>query len=161
MRDREHQQAREREQRAAGQCERRRITVRVESDERLQYRGGKLVDERHDADLSEAQPEVGLEVRINRGQQRLHHVVEQVAEAHRENDRKHRVLGARRLSIGVQVQDSLGCALLRCMGASRYSLVARPATSVAGDTGPRERHCSAARMRLSRPRRRTGFRCNR
>ena len=62
--------------------------VGVEPDQRLQQRGGELEREGDQADLGEIQRERGLEHRIHRRQQRLHHVVEQVAEADGEQDRK-------------------------------------------------------------------------
>ena len=59
---RQHHQAGKREQRAAGQRERRGSSVRIGADERLQQRGGDLVDQRDQADLPEVQAQVGLDV---------------------------------------------------------------------------------------------------
>ena len=81
MREREHQQADQREHHAAGQRQRRRAPVRIKPDERLQHRRGDLIDQRDEADLTEVEVEIRLQIRIDRRQQRLHHVVEQVAEA--------------------------------------------------------------------------------
>ena len=69
------------------------LLVGVEPDQRLQHRCGALEGERDQADLAEAQRVVLLEDGIERRHQRLHHVVEQVAEAQREDDREGRVVG--------------------------------------------------------------------
>ena len=63
------------------------LPVGVDADERLQQRGGELEGERDQADLGEARGRNLLEQRIDRRQQRLHHVVEQVAEAQHQQDR--------------------------------------------------------------------------
>ena len=45
-------------------------------------------------DLSEIEPEGLFEHRVDRGQQGLHEVVQEMAEAHRRQDRKDRSLGS-------------------------------------------------------------------
>ena len=60
--------------------------VGVEPDQRLEQRRRELEGEGDEADLREIQREVGLEHRVHRRQQRLHHVVEQMAEADGEQD---------------------------------------------------------------------------
>jgi hypothetical protein len=44
-------------------------------------------------DLHEVQPVIGLEDRVDRRQQRLHHVIEEVAERHRDDDGEGRLAG--------------------------------------------------------------------
>ena len=60
---------------------------------RLQQRGRDLVDQGDDADLGEAQMKIRFQVRIDRRYQRLHHVVQQMAEADREQHREGGVVG--------------------------------------------------------------------
>ena len=62
------------------------MAIGVEADDRLQQRACQLQHERDEAHLREIELEVLLEDRIDRGDQRLHHVVEKMAEAEcREN----------------------------------------------------------------------------
>jgi hypothetical protein len=58
-----------------------RAAICVEADHRLQQRSGDLTGQRDETNLTEAQSETLLQDGINGRQQRLHHVVEQVAEA--------------------------------------------------------------------------------
>jgi len=64
-------------------------------DQRLQDRGGHLIHQRDDADLAEVQAQIRLDVRIDCRQQRLHHVVEQVTEADRQDHAEDRVVDDR------------------------------------------------------------------
>ena len=73
---------------ARGERIRSRLAVRVAADQRLQQRGRDLVGEGEQADLAEAERVRGLQHRIQRRQQRLHHVVEQMAEADRGEHRE-------------------------------------------------------------------------
>ena len=79
--EREQHHAAQREHHARGERVRLRPPIGVEADQRLQQRRRDLVHERDQTDLAEAQTEVLLEDRIDRRQQRLHHVVQQMAEA--------------------------------------------------------------------------------
>ena len=83
---REHQQADQREPHAGSQRERLRTPVRVAPHERLQHRRGQLVGEGDHADLPEIETVARLQHRVERGQQRLQQVVEQVAQAQAEQD---------------------------------------------------------------------------
>ena len=58
------------------------------ANRRLQQRGGDLIDQGDDADLGEAEMKIGLERRIDGRQQGLHHVVQQMTEADREQHRE-------------------------------------------------------------------------
>ena len=58
-----------------------RPPIGVEADRGLQQRCRDLVDQRDQTDLAEAEPEGLLDHGIDRWQQRLHHVVQKVAEA--------------------------------------------------------------------------------
>src|SRR5438552_1158153 len=77
-REREH--AEQREAHADRERVRPRVAIRVETDHRLQQRAGQLQHERDEADLREIELEVLLEDWIDGRNQRLHHVVEHVAE---------------------------------------------------------------------------------
>ena len=65
-----------------------RTMVRVKADERLQQRSRDLEREGDQADLAEVQREGGFQDRIERRDERLHHVVEEMAEADGEKDRR-------------------------------------------------------------------------
>ena len=67
-----------------------RPLVGEETDHGLQQRGRHLEREGQEADLAESEPVVGFQDRINRRQQRLHHVVQQMAEADRGEDGERR-----------------------------------------------------------------------
>ena len=67
-----------------------RPLVGVHADDRLQQRRRHLEGHGEQADLPEVEVEVVLQHRIERGQQRLHHVVDEVAEADGEDDRRRR-----------------------------------------------------------------------
>ena len=75
------------------------MMVGIQPDDRLQQRRGELEREGDQADLAEVQMEARLEHGIHGRQQRLHHVVEQVAEADGEQDGK-RGRHARKSSAG-------------------------------------------------------------
>ena len=79
--DGEEEQAGEGEGHADGQSEGARGAVSEMADEGLEERGGDLVGEGEEADLGEVEVEGGFEDGIDGGQERLHHVVEEVAEA--------------------------------------------------------------------------------
>ena len=78
--------------RRRGHADRQRIghrpLVGEHADGRLQQRGGELEREGQEPDLHEIEPVVLLEDRIDRRQQRLHHIVDAVADADRDDDRK-------------------------------------------------------------------------
>jgi hypothetical protein len=57
------------------------MVIGVESDQRLEQRGGELKGQREEADLHEIEPEAGLQHRVHRRKQRLHRVVEEMTEA--------------------------------------------------------------------------------
>ena len=57
------------------------MLVGVDADEGLQHGCADLIGQRDRADLHETQVEFALQQRINRDDQRLHHVVEKVREA--------------------------------------------------------------------------------
>jgi hypothetical protein len=71
---------------ADGQRLGHRMAIGGDADDRLEQRGGALEDEGEQADLPELQGEILGEDRIDRRQQRLHDVVEQMAEADGEDD---------------------------------------------------------------------------
>ncbi len=64
------------------------LQIRVITDRRLQQGCGDLIDQGDHADLGEAEMKVRLERWIDGGQQGLHHVVQQMAEADREQHRE-------------------------------------------------------------------------
>ena len=70
-----------------GHADRQRVglgpAVGEAADERLEERARHLEGERQHAELDEVEPEPAPEQRIERGKQRLHRVVEEVADADR------------------------------------------------------------------------------
>ena len=86
----QQQQADECKGHARGERVGSRTAIGIGSDDRLQERGGDLERKGQQADLPEAQLVGALQHRIQRGQQRLLHVVQQVAEADRGQDREGR-----------------------------------------------------------------------
>ena len=89
----EQDESDEREAHSDGERVRLWPTIGVETDERLQDRGGELIHQCDQADVSEVELERFLQHGINRRDQRLHRVVQQVRETEgRENrqDRGHR-----------------------------------------------------------------------
>ncbi len=64
------------------------IFVGVVTHQRLQQRGGELIGKGDQTDLGEIQVEIGLEQRIDRQNQRLDHVVEEMRKADRSEDAK-------------------------------------------------------------------------
>jgi hypothetical protein len=81
MRDAQQQQSEERESHADRERERLRLLVGEMPDERLQQRRGELERERDHAYLRKVQRIGLLEDRIDRRDQRLHRVVEEMREA--------------------------------------------------------------------------------
>ena len=61
-----------------------RALVSIGADDRLQQRGGDLEGQREKADLLEIEAIILLEHRIDGRKQRLHHVIEKMAETHGE-----------------------------------------------------------------------------
>ena len=108
----EQQQARQRESHADRQAVGPRAAVGVGADERLQERGGELEGEGEQPDLTEAQLVGALEHRVHRRQERLHHVVQQVAEA---DGREHPDGG---LAGGARGADCSGADSFNAMGSS-------------------------------------------
>src|SRR5258708_17174244 len=78
---RQQQQPNERESSAGGERMRLGAAVGVETDKRLEERRRRLAGERDQADLAEVEMERAFQQRIDRRDQRLHHVVEEMAEA--------------------------------------------------------------------------------
>src|SRR5258705_11115678 len=83
-RPRQQEHAEQRESHPRGERVRPRVPIRKEADEGLEQRTGELQHEGDEADLREIELEVLLEYGIDRRNQRLHHVVEQMAEAERD-----------------------------------------------------------------------------
>ena len=83
LREGEDQEAAEARAHAGRRQPEHRPPVGEQADPRLQQRGRALEDQVHQPDLGEAQPEVRLEHRIERRQQRLDGVVQHVADAER------------------------------------------------------------------------------
>ena len=86
----EQNQTDQREGHAGRQNEIHRPPVQAHPDHRLKERGGELEDERDEPDLEEAQRESLAEHRIERRRERLHHVVEHVRGAERDQDAERR-----------------------------------------------------------------------
>ena len=59
------------------------MLVRVDADDRLKHRGADLISEGYHADLHETQLKLAFEQRVDRDDQRLHHVVQEMREADR------------------------------------------------------------------------------
>ncbi len=81
LRDAEQQQTEEGKSHADGERERLRLFVGEMSDQWLQQRGGELERQRDQADLGEVERIAFLQDRIDRRNQRLHGVIEEVREA--------------------------------------------------------------------------------
>jgi hypothetical protein len=96
VRNRQQQEPDQREHHAGRQRPWHRSLVGHEAHQRLEQRRRELEGESDEADLGEIEVIVGLERRVDRRQQRLHHVVEQVGEADREENGEGRF--ARRLA---------------------------------------------------------------
>ena len=104
-------QADQREGHARGQDEIQRPLVQAHPDQRLKEGGGELEDESDEADLEEAQRESLMEDRIERRRQRLHHVVEHMRGAERDQDANRRRFHpptARRGGISVSLRSRQG-----------------------------------------------------
>ncbi len=63
-----------------------RAAIRIPADNWLQQRRRKLIRKRNQPDLAEIEMKGSLEDGINRRNQRLHHVIQQMAEADRKQD---------------------------------------------------------------------------
>ncbi len=87
-------QADQRKGHAGRQDEIQRPLVQAHPDHRLKEGGGELEDEGNEPNLEEAQRESLMEDRIKRRRERLHHVVEHVRGAERDQDSERRGLGA-------------------------------------------------------------------
>ncbi len=72
-----------------------RASVGIHADQRLQQRSSPLESQGEQADLPEVEMVAVLQQRINRGKQRLHHIVDEMAQADRQNDGKDCSVGAR------------------------------------------------------------------
>ena len=112
-RDRQQQQADEREDHSDGKRVGHRLAVGVVSDDRLKEGRGDLEGEGDEADLGEVEMEGCFEDGVDRGEERLHHVVEDVAEADGRQDAEHGFL----FGCGGRI-----CCLL-CDGLSAHSLL--------------------------------------
>ena len=99
--EREQQQPEQGEAHAGGEAEGDRPLVGDMADHRLKHAGGELVDEGDGTDLAEAQPEARLEDRVDRRQQRLHHVVQQMAEADGAEDERRGARHRLRRAVGL------------------------------------------------------------
>ena len=94
-RDREQQQPGQRRGPCRAAANRAAAAVRVQPDDRLQERRRELEGQRDQPDLAEIEREALLQDRIDRRQQRLHQVVEEVADADRREHGEGRPLMAR------------------------------------------------------------------
>ena len=79
-------QSHQRETHPHSQRVRLRMAVGIPPHERLEHGRRQLENQRDDADLREGEPELLFQQRINGGNDRLYHVVQQVADAHGEQD---------------------------------------------------------------------------
>ena len=100
---RQHDQADQRRAHAGDQRVGLRPAVRVHADDGLQQRGGELKRQRDQADLAEVEAVGVLDDGIDRRQQRLHHVVQQMREAEREDDREGRFRRRAKARLGLRV----------------------------------------------------------
>ena len=82
-RDRERQQSEQSQPHAVAQRIRLRVLIGVNADERLQHRRADLVGQRYQADLGEIQIEFALQQRVDRNDQRLDQVVEEMRKTDR------------------------------------------------------------------------------
>ena len=73
---------------AGGERIRLRAAIGIQAHEGLQHGRRALEGQGDEADLAEGQAVGALEDGVERGHQRLHHVVQQVAEAQRQDDRE-------------------------------------------------------------------------
>src|SRR5262245_17097271 len=83
---REENHAEERKAHSERKRVRFRMAIRIETDDRLQQRSRELQHEGDEANLREIELKVLLQNRVNGRNQRLHHVVEQMAEAESRED---------------------------------------------------------------------------
>ena len=86
VRDGEQGNAAERKHHTGGEGERLRVAVGVEADERLQDRSRELERERDEPDLCEGDVQFILEDRIQRREERLNRIVDQVSAAYGDDD---------------------------------------------------------------------------
>jgi hypothetical protein len=89
----------------SGQRLRHRAAVGGHADERLQDRCRAHEGEGHQPDLREAEREFRLQKRVDRRQERLHHVVDHVAEADRQD---HEVMRAQPPPEGAASEEAGG-----------------------------------------------------
>ena len=111
-RESQQHQADQRESHARRQDEIQRPPVQAHPDQRLKERGGELEDESDEPDLKEAQGKSIAEHRIKRRRERLHHVVEHVRGAERDQNPERRSLGApacRSGALGIGRHSRHGC----------------------------------------------------
>ena len=101
MRDAEQQQSEERKAHADRKRKRLRLLVGEMSDQRLQQRRGKLERQRDQADLRVVQRVAVLQDRIDRCDQRLHSVVEEMRET---DSRQHDIGRPGRSRLGSQTR---------------------------------------------------------
>ncbi len=113
--NRQQQQPGQRAAHADGQRERQRPAVGHHADHRLQHGSRHLERQGDEADLDEIEPVRTLQDRVERGQQRLVGVVEQVAHAQRDQDGEVRVARA----CAAQGDSGGGDGVLRCKWARR------------------------------------------
>ncbi len=93
----EQDQAAQRARHADRQGIGHRPAVGDDADEGLQQRGGDLEGHRQKADLDEVEIVIRLEERVERSKQRLHDIVQHVAEADGHKDRHRRLLETGRI----------------------------------------------------------------
>ena len=89
-RERKQDQADQRRSHAERERERLRMFVGERADERLEQRGGELVRQGDQADVAVVEPQLRFQDRVNRRDQRLERVVDEMGEAEREENAEHR-----------------------------------------------------------------------
>ena len=140
-------QADQRESHAGRQDEIQRPLVQAHPDQRLKERGGELEDEGDEADLEEAQREALTEDRIERRGERLHHVVEHMRGAERDENAERRRLhgaGGRRGGVSICRRSCHGLVPgRRAIGAppKKFRPPRRPLCQCAHHMGASRPHC--------------------
>ena len=89
----------------AGERVRLRPSIGVEANERLQDRRGHLKSERDQTDLDEAEMKARLQQWIDRRDERLNRVVEEMGKADREKDREDKRLRASSGSLRLALRE--------------------------------------------------------
>jgi hypothetical protein len=102
-RDRKQDQTDQRRSHAEREREGLRMFVRERADERLQERCGELVRQCDQADVAVVEPQLCLQDRVDRRDQRLQCVVYEMVEAEREENAEHR---RRRGRAGLDLVDA-------------------------------------------------------